>query len=168
MTKADNFTFAATTRTHGSTTTIVGQFQQPDRDHLIVSNAGGTTTEILLLGTKAYVHVSDGTWQSGPGTPTGTSSPRSAFGVLQHVTNVRVLAHPAGETQYSFTVPSPAAKTIVQGAKTGTAISLTGTAVVSDNTITDLVFNDPAQIFTAEIAYSAIGTTPAFPLPPGT
>jgi hypothetical protein len=40
--------------------------------------------------------------------------------------------------------------------------------VVSNNTVTDLAFSDPAQMFTAEIAYSAIGTTAAIPLPPGT
>jgi hypothetical protein len=167
MTRADNFTFAATTSTHGSTTTIVGQFRQPDLDHLIVSTAGGTATEILLVGTKAFVRLTDGTWQTGPATPTGSSDPRRAFGALQHATDVKVLARSAGNARYGFTLSGAPAKTIVQAAKTGSAVSLTGTVVVSNNTVTDLAFNDPAQMFTAEIAYSAIGTTPAFPLPPG-
>jgi hypothetical protein len=168
MTTARNFTFAATTTTHGSTTTIIGQFQQPDRDHLIVSSAAGATTEILLLGPKAYVRLADGTWKHGPGMPTGSSDPRSSFGVLQQASDVRVLARSAGETKYSFAVSGTSAKTIVQGATVGSPVNLTGTVVVSNNTVTDLAFSDPAQMFTAEIAYSAIGTTAAIPLPPGT
>ena len=168
MARAANFTFAATVVTHGTTTKVHGQFQAPDRDHLIVSNAGGVATELLLVGTKAFIRAADGSWQSQPSAAAAPSDPRGAFGILTSATDVRAAAKQADGTRYRFVVPASAARVIVQSDKAGPATSLTGTALVTANSIADLTLTDPGGTFAADIAYSAIGLTSPIPVPPGT
>jgi hypothetical protein len=167
---ATSFTFASTVTVGASSSQLSGQFQAPDLVHLTVKGASTGTTEVLFVGTKSFVRAKDGTWQSKLSTSSASADPRSTFAVVDTATSVT--AGPSttpGATTYGFRLTPAAAARIVTGARTRAGSTLTGTAAVRNGVLANLTLHSPSggSPFTVSIDYSAVGTTPAIPLPPG-
>ena len=169
MSKAQNFTLAGTVTTAGSSTPLSGQFQAPDVVALQITGALGVPINVLFVGSKSYVKSSTGAWQRKITSGSGTSDPRAAFAVLDQATGVTAVQGADGQVTYRFTLPASAAAKIVQGASTGSGANLSGSAVVTSGLITDLMIKSVAtgKVFSADLNYSAVGTSPPVVLPPG-
>jgi hypothetical protein len=167
---ATNFTFASTVTVGASSSQISGQVQAPNLVHITVKGASAGTTEVLFVGTKSFVRVKDGTWQSKLSTSSASADPRSTFAVVDTATSVT--AEPTvtpGTTNFGLQLSPAAAARIVTGAGTRAGSTLTGTATVRNGVLTNLTLHSPSaeSPLTVSIDYSAVGTTPAIPLPPG-
>ena len=162
MQQAANFSFDATVVASHSTTRLIGQFQAPDREHLVLTPPRGSSSELLFIGTKAYVRSATGTWQDALGGVTGSTNPRAAFGAFTG-SACAPAALPAGAvgTRYSCTLAAGRAGVIVRGAAARgpvhCSVTVTG-AVISDLRLR-------GQNFDADIAYADVGSTPALPQP---
>jgi len=169
MAKAQNFTLGGTVTTAGSITRLSGQFQAPAVVMLHVAAPAGAPVDVLFVGSKSYVKASDGTWQRKITTGTGGADPRAAFTVFDEATAVTAAKGIDGQVTYRFTLPASAAAKIIQGASTGSAANLSGSAVVTSGLITDLMIKSVAtgKVFSADLSYSAVGTSPPVVLPPG-
>ncbi len=169
MSKAQNFTFAGTVTTAGSSTPLSGQFQAPDVVALQLTTGLGVPINVLFVGSKSYVKSSTGAWQRKVTSGSGTSDPRAAFAVLDQATGVTAVKGADGQVTYQFTLPASAAAKIVQGISTGPKKSLSGTVVVKSGLISDLAIKsgDQGKAINAEISYSAIGTSPSIAIPTG-
>lgn len=171
MAQASNFTLAGTIVTAGTTTSLAGQFQLPDVVSLAVTPSTGTPVDVLFVGRKSFVKASDGTWTNRLTGGSGSADPRVAFSVFDQATEVAATAGGGGGglTTYRFTLPASAAAKIVQGVQAGSTGVLSGVAVVASGHITDLTIRSVTvnSGFSAEVRYSAVGTSPAIALPPG-
>jgi hypothetical protein len=169
MAQAPNFTLAGTIVTAGTTTSLAGQFQLPDVVSLSVTPSTGTPVDVLFVGRKSFVKASDGTWTNRLTGGSGSADPRVAFSVFDRATEVAATADGGGLTTYRFTLPASAAAKIVQGVQAGSTGVLSGVAVVASGHITDLTIRSVTvnSGFSAEVRYSAVGTSPAIALPPG-
>ena len=170
LARATNFTFASTVTVGASSSLIAGQFQAPNLVHLTVKGASAGTTEVLLVSTKSFVRVKDGTWQSKLSTASASADPRSTFAVVDTAT--AVTARPSttpGASTYGFQLTPAAAGRIVTGTGSRAGSTLAGTAAVRNGVLANLTLHSPSNgsPFMVSIDYSAVGTTPAIPLPPG-
>jgi hypothetical protein len=167
---ATNFTFASTVTVGASSSQISGQFQAPNLVHLTVKGASAGTTEVLFVGTKSFVRAKDGTWQSKLSNSSASADPRSTFAVVDTATSVTDgPSTTPGATTYGFQLTPAATARIVTGAGTRAGSTLTGTAAVRNGVLANLTLHSASaeSPFTVSIDYSAVGTTPAIPLPPG-
>ena len=108
-----------------------------------------------MIGTAAYQRTG-ATWAAAPGTASA-SDPRSTFSALARATTVSQQG-----AVYRFTLTGSAAGSLVSGATSG---SLTGTASLSNDQITDLTFASAATGTTVHFAYTDIGSAPAVVAP---
>lgn len=167
---AADFTFASTVTVGPSSSQVAGQFQAPDIVHLTVRGATPGTTEVLFVRSKSYVRATDGTWQNRLTPSAGSADPRSTFDVVDTATSVAAVASATpGDTTFTFRLSPTAAARIVQGTGAGAGSSLTGTAVVRNGHLAGLTLRSTSggSPLTVSIAYSAVGTTPPIPVPPG-
>lgn len=162
MQRAPNFSFDATVVASHSTTRLIGQFEAPDREHLVLTTSRGSSNELLFIGSKTYVRNAGGTWQDALGGVTGSSNPLAAFAALA---GARCRATPLQDgspgTRYACTLTAGSAKTIVRGSATNGPILCSVT--VNAATISDLSLRGKG--FDVMIAYANVGTTPPVPQP---
>jgi hypothetical protein len=162
MQHAPNFSFDATVIASHSTTRLIGQFEAPDREHLVLSPSRGSSSELLFIGSKTYIRSASGTWQDALGGARGSSNPRGAFGVLAG-SLCRPASLPGGPpgARYSCALTARQATTIVRGSAANSPVRCSVT--VNGASISDL--NLRGKGFDADIGYMNVGTTPPVPQP---
>jgi hypothetical protein len=156
MERAPNFAFTASVTTAGGTTNLLGNFNAPDREDLHLQAPNGTASEVLFVGTKAYLKSPDGSWRDALGGSSRSSDPRSAFAAL-----LTARFGPAHGTTYPCTMSASEASAIAKGPAQAGPISC---AVALDGT-TVSALRLRAHHFNATITYSGVGTTPPVPQP---
>ena len=162
MRRAPNFSFAATVIAAHSTTRLIGQFEAPDREHLLLTPSRGSSDELLFIGSKTYIRGTSGSWQDVLGGVTGSSQPLATFAALA---GSRCRPTPLGDgspgTRYSCRLTARNATTIVRGSTAHGPVLCSVT--VSGGSISDLRLRGKG--FDATIAYANVGTTPPVPQP---
>jgi hypothetical protein len=157
MQHAPNFSFDATVIASKSTTRLVGQFDAPDHEHLVLTTSKGTSSELLFIGSKTYVRNATGAWQDAFGRVTGSSNPRAAFGALAG-SSCHSVALPSRSpgTRYECTLTAHNASAILQGATARGLVK--GSVTVNGVGISDLSLHGKG--FAMVIDYTNVGTTP--------
>jgi hypothetical protein len=165
MQAARGFTYQGSIDVSGSATQILGQFAAPDSDHLVVTAANGSKTELLFVNGRSFVKKAAGSWSSDKfNGSTSLSDPRSLFAVLDQATDVTSRSAANGDV-YTFVLPPTAASALFPGS---TAPVVEGTATVHDGDLAVLVLRMTRSgvSATTSISYAAIGSIPALPQPP--
>jgi hypothetical protein len=162
MQRAPNFSFDATIVASHSTTRLIGQFEAPDREHLVLTPPTGSSSELLFVGSKAYFRSPSGTWQDSLGGVAGSANPRAAFRALVGaICSPGLSSAGVAGTRYSCTLTSHKALSIVRG---NGAKGLVHCSVTIDGPIIkDLTLRGSG--FDAVISYGNVGSTPSLPKP---
>jgi hypothetical protein len=162
MQRAPNFSFDATVIASHSTTRLIGQFEAPDREHLLLTPSRGSTDELLFIGSKTYIRSTSGSWQDALGGVTGSSKPLAAFAALAGSSCHRTpLGDGSPGTRYSCMLTARNAATIVRASVAHGPVRCSVT--VSEGSISTLILRGKG--FDATIAYANVGTTPPVPQP---
>jgi hypothetical protein len=162
MQRAPNFSFDATVIASHSATRLVGQFEAPDREHLLLTPSRGTSDELLFIGSKTYVRSASGTWQDALGGVTGSSNPRAAFAALAGAPcRPAPLRDGSPATRYSCTLTARNATSIVRGSAANGPVLCSVT--LNAGSISGLRLRGKG--FDAMISYASVGTTPPVPQP---
>jgi hypothetical protein len=150
MESASSYRFTGAVTAGGHSINLSGEFSAPDRLHETITVAGGAPVERIVIGTSAYQR-SGTTWQAAPGTASA-SDPRSTFSALAQATTVSQQG-----SVYRFTLTGAAAGSLVSGPASG---SVTGTASLANDRITDLTFASAGTGTTVHFIYTDVGSAP--------
>jgi hypothetical protein len=156
MEHAPNFTFVGAVTAARTTTHLMGQFEAPDREHLVLSAANGPSRELLFVGSKAYVRNPTGGWVDLLGGAPGSTDARAAFSTLMGATySAATSVTASGQTQYACTLPARQASQLVRGVGARGEVSCSVT--LGSGTISDLKLHGAR--FSADITYQDVGST---------
>jgi len=130
MQRSPGYRFTAAITTPGSSVTITGEFQAPDRVHEVVQIGTTASSELVMIGPQVYAKDRSGTWRSTTSTGPAPTDLRSTFATLGSADHVKRRAN-----TITFHLRADAAKMLV-GAST--ARGLAGSATVGRGGISRL------------------------------
>jgi hypothetical protein len=164
MRQESSFRFSGRISQASGATQVVGEFQAPDRVHLVVTASQGTTAEYISIGSTVYVkNASTGKWVNRFQSPASanTSDPRVTFDAVAQAQQVT-----ASGDGYDFTLPAPAVALLVTGLGSGVAVSGHLKPTPGGIGHLDLRITSPKAQLQETDDYQNLGSGPAVVQPP--